>query len=231
MSTIALVGLDGAGKTSVADGLATVCPLPLKYLYMGMSIESSNVALPTSRLAHRIKVAQHKRSLKLSSQPVPSEINLHGVEHRVDRRGRVGAVARLLRRVSEESYRQLASWIYQWRGHVVLCDRHFLFDSLPPPSARHVPRRATERLHNWFLFRLYPRPDLVVLLDAPPEVLYARKQEVPVDYLRTERGRLLKNLEYASEWVRVDASLPFDEVLATVNQAIVERLGRGAGNG
>jgi thymidylate kinase len=231
MSTVALIGSDGVGKTAVAKGLLDVCPLELKYLYMGMSVESSNVALPTSRLAHRVKVAQHKRSLKQSGKTVPSQIRLHGIEHRLDRRGRLGATARLLKRISEEAYRQVISWSYQWRGLIVLYDRHFLFDSLPPPSELHAPRRATDRIHHWFLYRLYPRPDLVILLDADPEVLLARKQEVPEAYLRAEREALEEKRAYANKWVKVDASQPFDQVLATINAAIIEHCGPEASSG
>ncbi len=231
MSTIALIGPDGAGKTSVAHGLLGACPLPLKYLYMGMSIESSNVALPTSRLAHRIKVAQHKRSLRNSGQPVPSEIHLHGAEHRTDRRGRLGAIARLLRRLSEESYRQVVSWVYQRRGHVMLYDRHFVIDALPPPSERTARYRLTDRIHHWFLYRLYPRPGLVILLDAPPEVLLARKQEVPGEDLQADREGLLEKREYVKNWVVIDATQAFEQVLATVNRTIVEHHAAEAANG
>ena len=231
MATVALIGPDGVGKTTLAEGLLADDSLQLKYLYMGMSIESSNVALPTSRLAHRVKVAQHRRSLRRSGQAVPSEINLHGVEHRSDRRGRLGAIARLLRRVSEESYRQAVSWIYQRRGHVVLYDRHFLFDSLPMPAGRKQPRRLTDRIHIWFLYRLYPRPDLVILLDAPPEVLYARKQEVPMAYLQADREALAAKCEYAKKCVRVEASGPYDQVLAAVTEVIVEHHGRRRAHG
>ena len=59
-ATIALIGVDGSGKTTVAKALLETCPLPLKYVYMGTSIESSNAALPTSRLIHKLKVYQHK---------------------------------------------------------------------------------------------------------------------------------------------------------------------------
>lgn len=231
MATIALIGLDGAGKTSVADGLLATSPLPLKYLYMGTSIESSNIALPTSRLAHRIKIARHRRSLQKAGLPVPAVIRLHGVEHRVDRRGRLGAVARLFKRVSEESYRQVWSWIYQRQGHVVLYDRHFFFDAYPPPSASSSTRRLTDRIHNWFLLRVYPRPDLVVFLDAPPEVLYARKQEVPLDYLAESREALLEKCDYAKAWARIDAARPYDAVLESVRNAIADHWLLGASRG
>ncbi|MDH3539859.1 MAG: hypothetical protein OEP52_07690 [Acidimicrobiia bacterium] len=232
MSTVALIGPDGAGKTTVAKRLLVDCPLPLRYLYMGMSIESSNVALPISRLAHRVKVAQHKRALKSTGQPVPSEIHLHGIEHRSDRRGRLAAVARLLRRVSEESYRQLVSWVYQWRGGVVLYDRHFLFDGLPRPSERTASyHRLTDRIHNWFLYWLYPRPDLVIVLDAPSEVLATRKHEVPAEYLEAERERLRAKLAYVGTWILVDATQPIDHVVAAVNRAIVEHHASETANG
>ncbi len=57
MTTVALIGPDGAGKTSVAGRLSTLLPVPVRYLYMGVSADSSNVMLPTSRLARRVKRA------------------------------------------------------------------------------------------------------------------------------------------------------------------------------
>jgi thymidylate kinase len=219
-STVALIGSDGAGKTAVAKALLESCPLPLKYLYMGRSTESSNVALPTSRLVHKWKIYRHRRSLAASGNSVPKDITFHGVEHRGDKRGKLGACVRLLHFISEESYRQLVSWIYQLRGNVVLYDRHFLFDSCPPPS-RTKTRRLTDQIHNWFLRRLYPRPGLVIFLDAPPEVLFARKQEVPIEHLQKEREALAKKQSYAKRFVTVDATEPFDQVISVVNQLVM----------
>ena len=55
--TVALVGCDGAGKTTVARRLEGEIDRPIRYLYMGVSADSSNRSLPTTRLAHRIKRA------------------------------------------------------------------------------------------------------------------------------------------------------------------------------
>ena len=56
--TLALIGPDGAGKTTVARRLAEVLPLPVTYLYMGVSPESSNLLLPTTRLVHAVRRAR-----------------------------------------------------------------------------------------------------------------------------------------------------------------------------
>ena len=49
MVTVALIGADGAGKTSVARALERSRDLPIKYLYMGINTEASNHMLPTTR--------------------------------------------------------------------------------------------------------------------------------------------------------------------------------------
>jgi thymidylate kinase len=221
VSTVALIGADGSGKTAVATALLESSPLPIKYLYMGTSIESSNVALPTSRLIHQWKVYRHRKSLERRGDAIPESITLHGLEHRVETRGKIGAFIRLLRRVSEESYRQLYSWAYQLRGNVVLYDRHFLFDACPVPTdpGKH---RLTDRINHWFLKKLYPRPDLAIFLDAPVDVLYARKQEVPREYLDRERKCLLQKRCYARKFVSVDTTRPLDEVIDLVHNLILE---------
>jgi thymidylate kinase len=220
-STVALIGADGSGKSSVAKALLESSPLPLKYLYMGTSIESSNYALPTSRLVHKWKVYRHKKSLQQAGEEIPDEVNLHGVEHRHDKRGKLGGFGRLLRRVSEESYRQLVSWVFQLRGNVVLYDRHFLFDACPVPNDTGY-HRFTDRLHNWFLKRLYPRPGLAIFLDAPAEVLYARKQEVPLEYLEREREKILHKREYAKTFVSVDTTMELEEVVTRINELLLD---------
>jgi thymidylate kinase len=224
VKTVALIGPDGTGKTTIARALVDSEVVPMKYLYMGMSIESSNVALPTSRLVHRLELAKHARSLRQSQQPVPEEINLHGLEHRFDRRGRLGAIARLLHRLSEEIYRQLISWSYQRRGYVVVYDRHFIFDMLPGPEDLGTKRRLTERIHNWFLSTVYPTPDVVMFLDAPPEVLHARKQEVPEWYLQQNRENLEEKREYAKEWIVIDASQPLELVIEQIATSVADRV-------
>ena len=216
--TVAIVGPDGAGKTEICRQLVASSANKIKYLYMGTNTESSNVSLPTSKLAHWWKVRKHRRKLLAEGKQVPAQITLHGHEHRTDRRGKLGAFLRLLLRISEESYRQWASWTYQWRGYTVLYDRHFLFDICPPNGSKN--HRLTDRVNHWFLKHVYPRPQLVIFLDAPAEVLYARKQEVPVEYLEAKREEMWMKRKFVTHFVRIDASGPIEQVLADVERVL-----------
>src|SRR4051812_18703285 len=55
--TVALIGPDGAGKTTIARRLESAAELRIKYLYMGVSAASSNRLLPTTRVLYALKRA------------------------------------------------------------------------------------------------------------------------------------------------------------------------------
>jgi thymidylate kinase len=208
MPSVALIGPDGAGKTTVTRMLEQSGLLPFKYLYMGVEVSASNFALPTSRLARRLRgrsrgvtgMAEGEVS-RATSEPGP----------RGGRRGRLRSVARLANRLAEEWYRHLVSWHYQWRGFVVLYDRYFLFDFAPEILVAKTLSRE-QRLHLWCLTHLCPRPDLVIFLDAPGTVLFARKAESSVEELERRRQGFLQQAEKSADFVRVDATQPLAEV-------------------
>jgi thymidylate kinase len=164
--TVALIGCDGAGKTTVARALERTPDLPVRYLYMGVSAESSNRRLPSTRIAHAVK------QRRMTHRP-PRPAGPPGLPRRTCRAGRAGL--RLANRLAEEWYRQLIAQRYVARGWVVVFDRHFLADYHASDVAG-VDRPLSRRIHGWVLAHAYPRPALVILLDAPPEVLHARKR-------------------------------------------------------
>lgn len=214
MTAVALIGGDGAGKSSIARELARSFPRDVKLLYMGMNPESGRFALPTTRFVHALK---RRRVRRRDPAAASAGRSLHSIEHRRDERGRLWAAARLANRICEESVRQCVSWWYQARGAIVVYDRHYLFD-FTPTSDR--PQRLSSRLHLWFLEHVYPKPDLVILLDAPPDVLVARKSEVPASYLESRRRAFLKRGATLPNFVVVDSDRPFDRVYDDVAQQI-----------
>jgi thymidylate kinase len=74
------------------------------------------------------------------------------------------------------------------------------------------------------IWRLAPKPDLIILLDAAPEVLQARKQEVPFDETARQRSAYLSLVQTMQNGRVVDASQSFDHVTNTVSQTILRHL-------
>jgi thymidylate kinase len=216
MPAVALIGPDGAGKTTLTQMLESSGLLPIRHLYMGVEVSSSNVALPTSRLAAWVKrrLGRGRRAASRPSEPPALEM-----PRRPARRSRVRAVARFANRFCEEWYRQFVSWYYQTRGYVVLYDRHFLFDFAPEIAPR--PWSLEQRLHAWCLAHLYPRPDLVIYLDAPGSVLFARKGELTVAELERRRQGFLRQGARFPNFVRVDATRPLLEVYKDVTAHVL----------
>ena len=219
MYSVALIGPDGAGKTSLTAKLKQSCPAPIKCLYMGINIEASEHALPTSRLVEYLKRRQNTKSgVHSGGEGSPSE----GDNKKRGLGGWLWAIARLINCVLDEWYRQLLSWGCQIRGYAVVYDRHFLYD-FTLDGIDGEKRPADQRLHRWLLEHGYPRPDLTIYLDAPGEVLFARKGEKTVEELERRRQAFLRLGHRVKNFVRIDATRPFDVVYAEVSSVIEHR--------
>jgi thymidylate kinase len=212
--TVALIGCDGAGKTTVARALERA-DARVRYLYMGVSADSSNRQLPTTRLAHAVK-----RSRRSPADPQPPASVLRRA------RKAVRSALRLANWLAEEWYRQLVAMAYLARGRIVVFDRHFLADYCTADDAAGG-RTRSQRLHGLLLERVYPRPAVVILLDAAPEVLFGRKGEGTVASLTRRRAEYLRLAPALAAFTVVDAERPVEAVVADVARIIHEHEGRG----
>ena len=118
-------------------------------------------------------------------------------------------------------FRQLVAWRFVRRGYIVLFDRHFFTDYYTYDIASNgADRRLSSRIHGWLLEHVYPKPDLVIYLDAPAEVLFARKGEGGLELLERRRQDYLNLRNLVDHCAVVDASLPEDDVARAVTETI-----------
>ena len=105
-----------------------------------------------------------------------------------------------------------------FHGGLVLIDRYyfdFLVDQLryrmrvPPGLVR-------------LGYRCLPKPDLVLLLDAPMEVLQARKQEVPRAETQRQREVFLDLVRCLPNGRVIDAAQPAEQVASAVVRVVLE---------
>lgn len=221
--SVAIVGPDGSGKTTVARRLLAVFPAPMKYVYMGAALQSANVTLPTSRLLLRLKRRSYDKAVRDGRHVETGGASPHNVEFTKVQTSTIARDLALANLIAEEWYRQLVSWIYRMRGFVVLFDRHVVFEYVPDSTTFHVKTyRLGIRIHLWLVRRCFPRPDLTIFLDAPPELMYERKREWSIEHLRRHRAGLIEQGEKTPNFVRVDAARDLDRVVQDVLDRVLE---------
>ena len=220
MFTVALIGADGAGKTTVGRRLEAQASLPIKYIYMGVSPHSSNVMLPTTRLVVLVKRLLGKGT-DIAGPPDPTK-NKPRPRSLVKRwLGALKTNLRVANQLAEEWFRQGVVGYYLRQKYIVVFDRHFFSDYYAYDVAGEDPNRPLfSRLHGFLLDRFYPKPSLVILLDAPVEVLLARKGEGTAELLQRRRQEYLDLQQVVAHFYRVDATQPIERVVKQVTQLI-----------
>ena len=207
MTTVALVGPDGAGKTTVAQIVLSELPDAV-YLYCGTNPEMGDL-LWTTKMAARLR---------------------GGVSHGVPRavssttgRSTVVAWIRALVWLTEELARGHRARRLARSSPLVLRDRDFLVDRLAMPGSH----PAHERFHRWVLARWYPAPDSTIVLDVDPAVAFARKGELDLAELEQRRQGYRALRGVLPDVVVVDAGRPADAVAAEVVAILGTRRGGG----
>lgn len=226
MLTVALIGPDGAGKTTIGRRLERSLGRPVKYLYMGVNADASNVALPTTRLLHALRRAAGAAPDRAGPRD-PSQPRKQSKKWIVRRLSGLKSWLSLGNRISEEWFRQILASYHKRQGTVVLFDRHYFCDYYIYDVARTSPsataaRSWSSRLHGWMLRRFYPQPDLVIYLDAPGHVLFARKGEGSPELLERRRHDYLSLRDVAPRFVVVNVDQPLEKVEQEARQHILD---------
>jgi thymidylate kinase len=228
MTTVALIGPDGAGKSTVSRALAHQnLPAAVRTIYMGVNLDESRLLLPTTRLALAVKRARGRHpDMVASTDPSQDAPTSRGLVE--DSARSLKRAARLSLWLAEEWFRQAVAARYARQGAIVVFDRHFFADYYHYDVATTGGRRPlSARIHGVLLKHVYPKPDLVICLDAPGEVLYRRKQEASPEWLEQRRHQYLELAAIVPHFAVVDATRPTDDVAREVAEIIAKFYTRG----
>lgn len=121
---------------------------------------------------------------------------------------------------------QLGYWLrivhLRAKERIVVFDRCYLDLLVDPRRYRYGAGAALARAVG----STFPQPDVLVLLDAPPEVLRARKTEVTLEETVRQRTAYAEAVRSARGGVVVDAAQPLAAVTRDVARAMTDALRR-----
>jgi thymidylate kinase len=220
-SVIAVVGGDGAGKSTMVNGLARWLngPFDTRVVHMGKPPRGpANVVVKGG-----ILIARRARLLRdwLPNYPTPAE-------HRGRFPGRAWVLWQFVtasdRRRQHRRVRALAG-----RGCLVVCDR-FPLDQVTlmdgartrwvpteeaPPFARRLMRAEQQA------YASMTPPDLLLVLRVDPDTAVARKRGVdPAEFVRPRSAEVFAADWDATDAVVLDAARPADDVLAQARAVV-----------
>ena len=195
MAFYAFLGCDGSGKSAVIEQVTN-------------RLEAAGTRV----------ILGHWRPIAFATEDPGSAVQTADDPHGQTPRGSMSSIAKL-------GWLWLNWWAGWFRGlrglsasGVVLFDRYHGDLLVDPQRYRYGGPMMLARLAS----RWMPQPDLVFYLDAPPEVLLSRKQEVTRQALEWSREAYLSLSASHRRFVVVDASLPLDSVTAGILRKMAE---------
>jgi thymidylate kinase len=187
---IVILGPDGAGKSSVSQGL-----------------------IRRLDLAGRAVAMRYLKPDLVVSRRGDAAVNT--VPHGKPPRSALPSLAKIIVWLMEEWY---ANLFWDKKGTLLICDRYYHDLLVDPKRYRYGgPAWAAE-----LVGKLMPQPILWILLDAPAEVLQARKQEVTLEESARQRQVYLDFVRKQRQHLIVDASQSLDRVITEIAKVLME---------
>ncbi len=202
--SIAVLGTDGAGKTTIIDAIRE----------------------PLNEAVHNALFYEHMRP-----NLIPNIAQLFGHKkhsgtvvnpHEAEPSGFIGSVLRLLYYSSDYIF---GYWLKIYpvmvkKSSIWIFDRYY-YDYLIDP------KRARINLPSWVIksVRFFiPEPDLILCLGAAPDVIHARKPELPLSEVTKQVNKLKLFCKNESRATWIDTGKPLDDTISQTLQVITSKM-------
>lgn len=194
---LVIMGTDGSGKSSVIDGLVpqlNAAPLTVHHFHFrpGLVNRLRKSGIPDNRSTDPHGLSAYNGLLSVA------KLVFLWMDYTL---GYMAKVHPCLR-----------------RKDLVIFDRYYHDLLVDPARYRYAGPVWLSRL----LGKAIPTPDLWILLDAPPELVQSRKQELSADETMRQREAYLELLRSKENGVVIDAAQPLDAVIKEVTAQILD---------
>jgi thymidylate kinase len=215
---IAIIGADGAGKSTAVDALASRLAKNFAVTRAHLGKPPPSLVTRSLRNLARARSAALKLAARLGARRSPSRSTEQALIATAIARDRYRAYRRI---------RRIAT-----NGDIIVCDRFpvpqlTLMDAprverVGPGRRPSLIRRLAAREKRYY--RAIGDPDILIVLRVDPEIAVQRRPEDPADFVR-ERWSEIWAIDWASVPAQViDASQPRDDVVAEVEALVWSRL-------
>lgn len=164
---VAFLAPDGAGKSTLVEGIQKSFYFPVVTIYMGLYQKGTKPSILSRILG-----------------------------------------LRFAQRLGRQWVRYLTARYHLSRRRLVVFDRYTYDALVSAPSSSAL----LKRWRRWLLAYACPAPDLIVVLDAPGDLLYARKGEHNSQHLERQRQSYLNLQRQLPQTVIIDATRSADQV-------------------
>jgi thymidylate kinase len=206
---ICFTGIDGSGKTTLTKSLEESLNdsgLSCKYSWCGWRRFETPLFKPIATLVKKFSKNKRRMDDKPASPPMHNSLLFYAAW--------LDYVLRV--------FPSLLISLYKY--DVVIVDR-YIYDIVVGFSVNTGSNKKRKMNRILKSFSLFPKPNIVFFIDVPPELAYARKDDIPsVDYLSQQKTIYLELLKkYKNKTVILDGTKSKKELVNTIFETVMEQ--------